>query len=61
MLSTFFVQAQTWDGSASSDWNDPQNWTPATVPLATGNVTINSAPNNLYLYFSQKSAIVEKN
>ncbi len=45
LLSAFFVKAQTWDGSASTDWNDPQNWTPASVPLATGNVTINSAPN----------------
>ncbi|MFT3909441.1 MAG: MopE-related protein [Ferruginibacter sp.] len=45
MLSAFFVHAQTWDGSASTDWNDPQNWTPASVPLATGNVTINTAPN----------------
>ncbi|MEO8771970.1 MAG: hypothetical protein ABI402_17870, partial [Ferruginibacter sp.] len=45
MLSTVFVNAQTWDGSASSNWNDPNNWTPASVPLATGNVIIDNSPN----------------
>ncbi|MEI2747161.1 MAG: hypothetical protein V9E88_00195 [Ferruginibacter sp.] len=42
---TQWVHAQTWDGSASSDWNDPANWTPANVPLNNGNVTIPNTAN----------------
>ena len=32
--------AQTWNGITSTDWNTPSNWTPAAVPIATGNVVI---------------------
>ncbi|MBS1742278.1 MAG: hypothetical protein JST81_04525, partial [Bacteroidetes bacterium] len=45
-LIAIFIHAQTWNGSASTDWNDPQNWTPASVPTATGNVIINAASNS---------------
>jgi hypothetical protein len=40
LISTYSIQAQTWDGSASNDWNTAANWSTNTVPIATGNVTI---------------------
>jgi hypothetical protein len=30
----------TWTGSVSTDWNNPQNWNPATVPTSLNNVII---------------------
>jgi len=36
--------AQTWDGSAGTDWNTPANWSTNAVPVAAGNVII---PNTL--------------
>jgi len=30
----------TWTGMISSDWYDPSNWNPATIPTGTTNVTI---------------------
>lgn len=36
------AQTRTWNGSISSDWNDPDNWTPAGVP-SSGTVNINNA------------------
>ncbi len=33
---------RTWAGSVSDDWNDPNNWNPAGVPLATDSVSIPS-------------------
>ncbi|GAB3420551.1 autotransporter outer membrane beta-barrel domain-containing protein [Niabella aquatica] len=36
------LQAQTWNGSASSDWNDPANWTGG-VPASGSSVTIPAA------------------
>ena len=42
-----FLIAQTWNGSTSTDWNTPGNWTPANVPTATSNVTI---PGSLTRY-----------
>ncbi len=44
-LFASIVFAQTWTGSASSNWNDPANWSPANVPIATSNVTIASSAN----------------
>jgi hypothetical protein len=35
--------AQTWNGSVSSAWNTAANWTPASVPGAGNDVTINNA------------------
>jgi uncharacterized delta-60 repeat protein len=37
----------TWNGSVSSDWNDPSNWTPALVPTNSDTVFIpaGSLPN----------------
>lgn len=35
--------AQTWNGSVSSTWTTAANWTPATVPGAGNDVTINNA------------------
>lgn len=37
-----FVNAQTWTGLVSQNWNDPQNWSPTAVPVSTSNVTINN-------------------
>lgn len=37
---TFSANAETWNGSTSTDWNTASNWTPATVPGATSVVTI---------------------
>jgi len=45
VLSVTFLHAQTWDGSASTDWNTPANWNTNAVPLATGNVTIPNTAN----------------
>ena len=45
LLFANVLHAQTWDGSASTDWNTAANWTPATVPIATGNVTIPNTVN----------------
>ncbi|MEO6668146.1 MAG: MopE-related protein [Ferruginibacter sp.] len=46
MLSAFFVEAQTWDGSESTDWNTPGNWNSNAVPLAAGNVVIPGSLGN---------------
>jgi hypothetical protein len=40
------VPTSVWNGSTSSDWNTAGNWNPATVPTASYNVTIPSAPIN---------------
>jgi hypothetical protein len=45
LLLATVIQAQTWNGSASTDWNTAANWTPAGVPLAAGNVTIPNTVN----------------
>ncbi|MEP7254898.1 MAG: hypothetical protein ABI666_03930, partial [Ferruginibacter sp.] len=45
LLSVTFLHAQTWDGSASTDWNTPANWNTNAVPLATGNVIIPNTAN----------------
>jgi len=43
-LITVFIcgllQAQTWTGSASTDWNTAGNWSPVTVPTIGSSVTI---------------------
>jgi hypothetical protein len=39
------VNAQTWDGSTNTSWNEPTNWTPANVPIAADNVTIPGTVN----------------
>jgi hypothetical protein len=38
-----FSFAQTWTGNLNSNWNNPGNWIPATVPGAANDVTINNA------------------
>jgi len=35
----------TWTGAVSSDWNNPNNWSPAFVPTASTNVVIGAAAN----------------
>jgi hypothetical protein len=37
---------KTWNGSVSSAWNDPDNWTPAGVPVSTDDVIIPSGTLN---------------
>ena len=39
----FSSYAQTWNGSVSTAWNTAANWTPATIPGAGNDVTINNA------------------
>ena len=40
----FTSKGQTWNGSVSSDWNTPANWTPANVPNANNeDAVINGA------------------
>jgi hypothetical protein len=39
------LYAQTWTGSASTNWNTAANWTPATVPIASSDVTIPTTVN----------------
>jgi hypothetical protein len=39
--------AKTWDGSASTDWNNVDNWTPPGIPMLTENVTVPSGPSNM--------------
>lgn len=49
LLGFYWVQAQniTWTGSVSSDWGDPNNWSPMGPPTGTSDVIINNgaAPN----------------
>ncbi len=45
LSASFILQAQTWNGTVSSNWNDPLNWTPNAVPGSGSSVTINAAPN----------------
>ena len=35
-----------WNGSVSTDWNDPNNWTPGGVPLPGADITIPSGLTN---------------
>jgi hypothetical protein len=37
----------TWTGSVSTDWNNPTNWTPQQVPIASDHVTINSGSSSI--------------
>ncbi|MBV4360206.1 T9SS type A sorting domain-containing protein [Pinibacter aurantiacus] len=41
--STLLAANITWTGSTGGDWNDPSNWSTATVPGAGDNVTFNSS------------------
>ena len=34
------MSKSTWTGAVSSDWDDPDNWSPAGVPGASSDVTI---------------------
>ncbi|UAM99921.1 T9SS type A sorting domain-containing protein [Polaribacter litorisediminis] len=44
--STMLGQTNTWNGSSSTNWNTAANWSDGTVPLATDDVVIPSAPAN---------------
>ncbi len=45
LLFVNVLYAQTWNGSASTDWNTAANWSTNAVPIATGNVTIPNTVN----------------
>jgi hypothetical protein len=45
LLFANVLYAQTWNGSASTNWNTAANWTPATVPIATSDVIIPNTVN----------------
>jgi hypothetical protein len=42
----FGATTLTWDGSASTDWDDPFNWDLGLVPTAADSVVIPAAPSN---------------
>lgn len=44
--SVYVALDPTWDGSVSSVWNDPDNWTPAAVPTAGDDIIIPSGMPN---------------
>ncbi len=47
ILIAKLMNAQTWDGSASTDWNTAANWSTNTVPINTSSITIpGGVPNN---------------
>lgn len=51
VISSSYAANYTWNGSVSSDWGNPDNWT-STIPGVPGsadNVTINSGTNNVLL------------
>jgi len=39
------VQAEQWNGSVNSSWNEPNNWTPATVPSGSNAIINTITPN----------------
>ena len=39
----------TWDGSASTAWSDPDNWSCGTIPIVTTDVLIPTGPTNMPL------------
>jgi len=43
---TFSLQAQNWTGAVSSNWDDPNNWSPANVPNANSAVNITNVGNS---------------
>ncbi len=45
-FTTTPLSAQTWNGSTSSDWADPTNWSTGSVPTAADNVTIPNRTND---------------
>jgi len=40
LLYCQYLQAQTWTGTISTDWNTADNWSPVGVPTPSGNVII---------------------
>jgi hypothetical protein len=40
------ASAQTWTGATNTDWNTASNWSPAAVPISTGNVIIPGSLGN---------------
>jgi len=47
--TTYAQTSYTWNGSLSTDWNTPGNWTPSGVPTAIDNVTIVTGGNTCLL------------
>ncbi|HEY4290786.1 MAG TPA: T9SS type A sorting domain-containing protein [Puia sp.] len=47
--TTYAQISYTWNGSLSTDWNTPGNWTPSGIPTATDNVTIVTGGNTCLL------------
>ena len=39
------LSAQTWNGTAGTDWNTPTNWSTNAVPTSASSVTIANTPN----------------
>ncbi|MBP6532677.1 MAG: hypothetical protein KA285_05305, partial [Bacteroidia bacterium] len=49
MQSVLAGTSYTWNGSVSSDWNNPGNWTPNAVPDSVDIITIGAATRPLLL------------
>ncbi|MEI8048091.1 MAG: hypothetical protein WCI92_11975, partial [Bacteroidota bacterium] len=47
-LANTAVPVTTWNGSVSTNWNEPNNWSPAVIPLSDKNVMIPDATSTLY-------------
>lgn len=48
-LTVWGQTTYTWNGSASSDWSVPSNWTPAGVPTSADNIVIVNTANSCRL------------
>jgi hypothetical protein len=55
-IVTVATEQLTWNGSVSSDWNTPNNWTPNVVPSECSKITIPET-GNLPLIFGAISVI----
>ncbi|MEP7142216.1 MAG: hypothetical protein ABI707_05065 [Ferruginibacter sp.] len=55
------ARAQTWDGSAGTDWNTPANWSTNAVPTSASSVTISNTPNKPVLNSNVTIASLDMN
>ncbi len=48
LIDSLFANPITWTGSTSTDWNNPWNWTPWSVPISTQNVIVPQVASGHY-------------
>ncbi|MBK9300120.1 MAG: hypothetical protein IPN14_05820 [Bacteroidetes bacterium] len=58
---TFSLQAQNWTGAVSSNWDDPNNWSPANVPNANSAVNITNVGNSPQLQSNVTIGVINAN